>query len=600
MTVPRLFVLLLLLPCGLASGFATLGPQADCQYRTTQANPILAALNDGHTDLRLVGNASFNGSFAITGSADVQIRGGFTDCAQAAANTRPANPPRSVIVAGASTAAAITLVPAGTRRRVITLDRVDLVPNVEQFPTGAGVAIGGLLDLRLVHSRISGFRFVGGYGGGVAMSQGLLDMVHSEISQNLAERGGGIHCASGGTVRLDPGSKLFFNQAVSSTGPGQGGGAYLDGCSFTAQGRVLPATQGGTSGIVGNSATLQGGGLAVIGGLATIQGGPYCLDPTTASCLPRLAVIGANSAARGGGIFAAQDADIQVDFANVSANTAREAGGGVFVIGSRLRFGGLGSTFPSFDRSQCPEGICEVLSGNRVEDNEGLAGSGGAIYANMAEIALVDALVEDNLAGTAHAIRVDDGTAILQQVLLRQPDDPLPDAGIAATFDQSVVTIRRSTLVVEPAAVAIPAAAGGHANAEPPIPQTIIEAFGAALTVTDSVIAGFGTAVEPVFLGPGAALSGGCNAHAGTNVPAALSAISMVIDRQAFADGDGYTPRAGSVLLDRCSGAEVLPGARDIRGQSRRVSQPGGAVNTPMDIGAVERPGELLFMSGFE
>jgi len=601
MSLTRLLLCLLLLPLDPAHAFATLGPAANCQYRTTLANPIQKALDDGHVELRLVGNATFTGSFIVAGTSDVQIRGGFADCPQAANNVLPTTPQPSFLVASASPAPAVTLIPAGTRRRVITMDRIDLRPNLEQSPTGAGIAIGGLLDLRFVRGKISGFKFVGGQGGGVAMSLGVLDLVHSEISQNMAEKGGGIYCASGGTVRLDASSKLFFNQAIAQASAGEGGGAYLDGCTFTSQGRVLPTTVGGTSGIVGNSASHNGGGLMILGGLTSIQGGPFCFDPTSATCLPRLAIIGANSAARGGALFATQNADVSIDYANVSANTASDFGGGMAVIQSQLRFGGLGSTFPNFDRGQCPEGICEVMATNRVRDNGVDAGTGGAIVALASTVALVDILMDDNTAGATDVLSADGGSVILQQALVRQADDPLPDAGIVMTFDETNATIRRSTLIIEPAGTAPDGAARADtALADPPVPQTVIESFDTALTLENTVIGGFGTQVEPLFANVGSTLGGSCNAHAGINVPAGLAAISVPTTIAAFDSVSIFQPAAGSVLIDRCNSDGIIPGARDIRGALRIVSQPGGSPTTPVDIGALERGGDGVFGDGFE
>ncbi|RPH76528.1 MAG: hypothetical protein EHM77_09095, partial [Planctomycetaceae bacterium] len=221
--------------------FTTVGPQVNCQFRTTQVNPIQLALDAGHSEIRLVGAASYNGSLVVNGTTDVSFRGGFADCTQAANNVLPVAPQPSVLIAGASLAAGIILGSAPNRRRVITLRSIELRPNLEQNPTGPGIWVNGLLDARLERSRITGFNHAGGNGGGVMLFDGRLILINSEISQNRAQKGGGAYC-SGGEVRMDPASRLLLNRAETLDSNGEGGGAYLQNCTFQSEGRVLPST----------------------------------------------------------------------------------------------------------------------------------------------------------------------------------------------------------------------------------------------------------------------------------------------------------------------------------------------------------------------
>ncbi|MBK8285185.1 MAG: hypothetical protein IPK97_10050 [Ahniella sp.] len=429
------------------SAFTTVGPQVNCGFRTTLNNPIQAALNAGHTELRLVGGATYTGSVVVNGSADVTLRGGFTDCTQAANNVLPSNPQASARGVRPLDAA-MALAPAQNRRRVITLQSIELRPNLEQTPTGMGLWIAGLMDVRLERSRISGFNHAGNNGGGVLMFDGQLFLVSSEISNNRAQKGGGIYC-SGGQVRLDPASRLLLNRAETIDSDGEGGGAYLQQCTFVSQGRVLPSTLGGTSGIIGNQAGAAGGGLYVIGGLTEIQGGPFCSDLTAPVCLPRLAIVGANSARIGGGVYASDGAELTFDFANLSANTATIEGGGMFLDQSTMRFGGLGSLYPNYDRNHCTESICEVMSGNRVRAANVDAGTGGAIRSVNSSITLADVLLDDNTSAVSDVFDMQFGSGLFQQVLVRNPDRPAPNPGLMAEFRPATVTIRRSTFVAE-------------------------------------------------------------------------------------------------------------------------------------------------------
>jgi hypothetical protein len=592
-----LLAALLVLPVSTpALAFTTVGPQANCAFRTTQNNPIQLALNAGHTELRLVGGATYTGSIVVGGATDVTLIGGFADCTQAANNVLPSNPQASVLVATASLDAAMTLHPAATRRRIITLRSIELRPNLEQTPTGTGLWINGLLDARVERSRITGFNHAGNNGGGVLMFDGRLILSNSEISNNRAQKGGGIYCSSG-EVRLDPASRLLLNRAETLSSNGEGGGAYLQQCTFLSQGRVLPSTLGGTSGIVGNQASVAGGGLYVIGGLTEIQGGPFCSDVTAPVCLPRLAIVGANAAQIGGGVYARGGAELTFDFTNLSANTATIEGGGMFLDQSTMRFGGLASLYPNYDRTHCTESICEVMSGNRVRAANVDAGTGGAIRSVNTSITLADVLLDDNTSAASDVFDMQFGSGLFQQVLVRNPDRPAPNPGLMAEFRQATVTIRRSTLVAEPPARRV---SGERTLLADPDPQALLKIMSGSLTLNDTLLAGFGTETMPLIAGPNATLTGVCNAHAGAPIDTDLLPISIPVDLSDVAFDGSFAPSAVSDLIDRCVGQDVLGNARDILGKPRRLAQSGGTAATPMDIGAFEHQGSLLFRNSFE
>ncbi|MBK8285186.1 MAG: hypothetical protein IPK97_10055 [Ahniella sp.] len=120
------------------------------------------------------------------------------------------------------------------------------------------------------------------------------------------------------------------------------------------------------------------------------------------------------------------------------------------------------------------------------------------------------------------------------------------------------------------------------------------------MTLNDTLLAGFGTETMPLIAGPNATLTGVCNAHAGAPIDTDLLPISIPVDIGDVASDGSFAPAAVSDLIDRCVGQDVLANARDIRGQPRRLGQPGGAAATPMDIGAFEHQGSLLFRNSFD
>lgn len=580
-----LLFLILGLP-GAAAALATIGPQANCTYQTGAPNPIQQALDAGHTDIRLVGGQSYNGSLMLGGSADVVLRGGYLDCAQALAGTLPGAPQRSIIVATAALSAAISIPAAGTRRRGVVVDLIELRPNLEFSPTGAGLVVAGTLDVILRRSRISGFAYLAGNGGGAIVSQGLLYLQQSEISGNSARNGGGLACIDG-DVALDAASRLLLN-AANGPGPdgGFGGGAWLDGCHFRSEGRVLPSTLGGTSGIIANSATRDGGGLFVRGGTVSISGGPLCALSEAPWCLPRLAILGANQAGRhGGALFATDAADLSIDFAQVSENQAALSGGAVRLEGvAALRMGGLASLYPSYDRSHCVEGICEVLIGNRLSVDGLLTGEGGAFSLSDAQLVVADALMRDHSALSGSVIHAaGDSNLLLQQIRVDQriPAPRVTGASSLLFGDTTEVEIRRSSL-----------------RSDIPDELRLLRLEDSAeLRIEDSVVLARGAGMRPLSANFGTTVSGACNAYAGLTDDAVFE--GRVVEPDDF-DADGWTPSPTSVLLDQCDAAGLPMSARDIVGTPRALAQSPATLSTPMDIGANERPTPILFGNGFE
>src|SRR5690606_38541837 len=86
-------VMVLLMPRMASSAIVTIGSEPGCDYVATGANnPIAQALTDGHDDLRVTVdmlNVGAAGVFVSDARPQVSIRGGYANCAAAAAGTAP-------------------------------------------------------------------------------------------------------------------------------------------------------------------------------------------------------------------------------------------------------------------------------------------------------------------------------------------------------------------------------------------------------------------------------------------------------------------------------------------------------------------------------
>lgn len=576
MTLMRTLVTLCALAVGSrADALATIGSDAGCTYGPATVNPVQTAFNAGHTDIRLTGGLSYTGSLVLAGNADVTIRGGYSNCAAAAAGQLPSNPVRSVLQPGVANGTAVILVESVQRRRLVTLELVEIRPNAALGTAGSGLAVGGALDATLVRSRITGFRSAGD-GGGVAISLGRLTLVRSSIDDNRGRDGGGVNCNSG-EVLLDFASSLRANQAN-----GNGGGAYLDQCNLVSNGRNLPGTQGGPAGVLDNRATGRGGGLYQCGGFTSIAGGPACtVNPGTA-CSAQLALVSGNRAeVSGGGAFLTAQAELEAMFSQIANNSAILTGGALHVEQSQVRIGGFAGDFPSFDRSSCLNRICDAVFSNRLGavDDSFLSGEGGAIFGQDAFITLREVFLTDHraLSGTV-AYNRGSGVLTLEQSLVVQA----PRQGDAGQYmfrvgDTADLDVRESTLIGQRAGELALLRADQSTD----------------LLLNRSVVAALVDGLSALSAGPQVAVLGDCNAQARGN--------HAVFDGPAVtaADFDAeYAPIGSSQLVDRCSGAGAR--ARDIRGNTRVQAQSAATSSTPMDIGAFELGTQALFGNGFE
>ena len=217
-----------------------------------------------------------------------------------------------------------------------------------------------------------------GYGGGILLQGGTLDMKNCDVKGNESEGGGGIYAGkvgtaassvtiSGGTIGgTDAADK---NKAVS-TSAGYGGGIYVNGdCFLTMQDNAT---------IIGNEAR-DGGGIA-------------CRDGSTVKLtdisIKKCKTTGTNFFADGGGAIYAGGATVEMTNCTLTGNESKNNGGAILV----QVFGTTGSTV------KIKGGI---IGGTGDDANKVLSGSGkygGGIFVTRSTLTMQDVRIIGNSA----------------------------------------------------------------------------------------------------------------------------------------------------------------------------------------------------------
>ena len=244
----RFIYFLVLLP-GFVFSQVTVGPveDNDCDY-----NSIQSALDSGTNEVRISSATTYQESLLIT-QADINITGGYSNCAQAALSEMGGD--MSMIVGDITTTAPIIEINTAANSMV----------NLDQLSISSGGSKNGIQmtgqATNLVVSNSLIFDNGAARGAGIYLnSQDSLVVIHnSQIINNQAtEQGGGIYCENTHLI-LDH-DVLVAENSVQSTefALGKGGGLYAKDCT-------LDLFNGNTdevsAGFINNQASSSGGGV---------------------------------------------------------------------------------------------------------------------------------------------------------------------------------------------------------------------------------------------------------------------------------------------------------------------------------------------------
>jgi len=235
------------------------------------------------------------------------------------------------------------------------------------------------------------------------------------VTDNMADRGGGVYAASNGIFNMSGNAKVVDNWANS-----QGGGVYVaaSGGTFNMSGgTVSNNTAGGNvtgsgGGVYAASGTFNMTGGAVSNNVSGNGGGVY-INGGTASAISGTATVSSNTAGNGAGLYIYQSTFTMSGTARVWDNHTAVGsgnGGGVFVDG-----GSNGSSF--FTMSENAEvsdntasnggGVFVdgsfTMEGGKISDNQAdntTGGGGGVCVANgaTAQFTMLDGVISGNSA----------------------------------------------------------------------------------------------------------------------------------------------------------------------------------------------------------
>ena len=191
-----------------------------------------------------------------------------------------------------------------------------------------------------------------GYGGGILLQGGTLDMKNCDVKGNESEGGGGIYAGKVGTAAA----------------------------SVTISGGTIGGTDEADKNKTGSYNS--GGGIYI---------GAYC----SLTMKDNAKVIGNETGVSGGGIFADANSTLDFDHCTVTGKKASGSGGGIHAIGALTMDHCTvddNSTTGDSGGGVCVSGTAEIKGGSIIAHNEAKV-SGGGIYAGGGTLTLVNSTV---------------------------------------------------------------------------------------------------------------------------------------------------------------------------------------------------------------
>lgn len=365
----------------------SVGAGGSCTHTTIPAALAAAESHPGPDVIHIAYNQSYTAqAIAFTTSQEVELAGGFADCAQSAGNGS-----YTTIDGSGGAAEPVLRITANTGARV-KLAYLAIRGGDEDGSDGGGVDFRGDGILEIRFSDITGNS--GGSGGGIraagtGSNAGLVIGEHVWISNNTARYdGGGVWAAGLEMTMIEPDSLIYLNEATGTVVGGQvvggrGGGLFLYGGSIDGHARIGSSGFNQTGPIASNTAR-RGGGICVYAG----DDGFATLRMFSTSYDQRSKLQG-NFASEGGGalyLYAEDRGGFLIGYAaaaylrgvdivdNASAHAPIawvQETGGAFPVGYSAVF--LNDDEPPMPGElPCPVGRpCSVVAGNVVQDGNG-------------------------------------------------------------------------------------------------------------------------------------------------------------------------------------------------------------------------------------
>ncbi|MBQ9495450.1 MAG: hypothetical protein IJR50_07425, partial [Treponema sp.] len=224
-----------------------------------------------------------------------------------------------------------------TGGNVISSNKAD-APTTSSMNNGGGVYVESGCFMHITDGAIIGQNTATGDGGGV-YAEGFVTIQNCNISNNQAEKGGGMYLANGSVIYTMSNGYIVDNIARAG-----GGGIYLEAGNF-----IMSSGE-----IKGNKAETAGGGVYVDAGTFTMSGGIIGEEASTAATSSAKSNYAQGA---GGGVYVF--GNLTMSGGKIAYNYAGE-GGGVYVGG------GQGCSFE--------------MSGNASVCYNGSSTNGGGVY----------------------------------------------------------------------------------------------------------------------------------------------------------------------------------------------------------------------------
>ena len=381
--------------------FVTIGGDASCDFNTS-TDTIQDAIRTGIGEIRLANTGNYNQSFTID-NIDIKISGGYANCDDAINNNLSAT--KTSILGTIGPVESIIYIRGSTLRNSIILENLILTGA----DNSAITAIDVNATIQLNNVNIQQNNLANGFsGGGIFMSGGNADfsLIDTLISQNSANRGGGIYCL-GSELSVS----LFGNSGVSlNTAAGEGGGVFVSsGCQLTIYSGTSSPTALSLKGISANLADAQGGGIyADLGAKVVLYGHQLCTDGCIGDNSNPVNVnhnrsdADSSGSERGGGIYLT-GAGTTVDiYAGLISENISPNGGGIYI-----------NDLASLTVARLFEDCWDNVKCNYFFKNSSIgAGTGGAIQSDQGSLNISSTYFEENESRTGSALYAFGGNSI--------------------------------------------------------------------------------------------------------------------------------------------------------------------------------------------
>ena len=511
---------------------------APCTYPTVTA--AIADANPGDS-LLLEGGVTFTENIDI--DKNLTVRGGYSGC-------------------GSGSSANTTLDGGGIDRVVylfedmtVTLENLNITNGYNDMH-GAGIYVRW--NTQLTGNNLNIYNNTADVlGGGVRLYGGSATFTNTNIYDNVAPLGAGIHADVGNAIApaltLLSYADIFDNNAL--TGNGFGGGVYMSqgivsisDCSDIYSNEAISGggvylitstlTMGGDcSEIYSNSATGNGGGVYAINSVVN-------LDDRAALTQNEAGL--STGAGNGGGAYL-DNSDLMSDMGSIYYNSAASNGGGVYAGNASLLDMDLGGY------------ICTGPWCSQLHNNTATTLYGGGVYASGgSEIDLQQIFIEFNSAARGGGIYAYQSPVYLYDILLARND---ATEGVG----DGIRLLTGASLVGSHITLAYNNASGTTGDA--------INMSGATLSLSNSIIWAHSSSINV------AGQTVTCSDIQGTYVGAGnINADPLFIS----AAGNNFHLQRTSLAIDRCDSGQ----AKDFDNELRPAIYIRPA--TPFDMGADE------------